>query len=414
MKVLFISEYFPPNVKGGGEISCFLLAKHLIKRGVEIHVLTSNSKGSKEIEGINIHRNLKTGKNPSSIFSNIKRTLAFPNSVKKETKKLIRKYNFDIIHYFNTTSAYGVIKTKIPKIMHSNSPVFFCPKGDLIYKNKSLYDKKINYRDFKKEFINSKYIAKTKNYFFIKHNPIFRRYLFRAYKKRIKLLKKFDHFLPISNFLAGRLKLLGVKENKITVMPNIIEIEKFKKTTAKNDKLRITYLGSYTKFKGIYTLLKALKKLKRDYVCNLYGAGNIEQEIKKRIEKDNLKVNLNTKRNYQKIPEVLSKSNVLVFPSEIPEAFGRVLVEAMAAGCIPVSSKIGGTIDIIKDKKNGYFFEPGNIEQLTEILNKIDLRKIKKEVLIKEAKKYNGEDIAKKVLTAYKKITNENLNVRRI
>jgi len=414
MKVLFISEYFPPNVRGGGEISCFLLAKHLVKRGIEVHVLTSNLEGTKEIEGIKIHRNLKTGKNPSSIFSNIKRTLAFPKSVRKETKKIIRKYNLDIIHYFNTTSSYGVIKTKIPKIMHSNSPVFFCPKGDLIYEDKTLYERKLNYKNFKKEFINSEYIAKTKNYFFLKHNPLFRRFLFNSYKKRIKLLKEFDHFMPISTFLAGRLKLLGAEEEKITVMPNIIETEKFKKTTAKNDKLRITYLGSYTKFKGIYTLLNALKKLKRDYVCNLYGAGNIGPEIKKKIEKDNLKVNLNTKRNYQKVPEVLAKSNILVFPSEIPEAFGRVLVEAMAAGCMPISSKIGGTIDIIKDKKNGYFFEPGNTEQLAEILNKINLRKIKKEELIKEAKKYNGEDIAKKVLTAYEKIANENLNVGRI
>ena len=44
MKILFISEYFPPKGKGGGEISCFLLAKYLVKQGVEIHVLTSKFK----------------------------------------------------------------------------------------------------------------------------------------------------------------------------------------------------------------------------------------------------------------------------------------------------------------------------------------------------------------------------------
>ena len=39
MKVLFISEYFPPKIKGGGEISAYLLAKNLAKR-IDVSVLT--------------------------------------------------------------------------------------------------------------------------------------------------------------------------------------------------------------------------------------------------------------------------------------------------------------------------------------------------------------------------------------
>lgn len=405
MKVLFITEYFPPKVKGGGEISCFLLGKYLAKLGVEVHILTSKFKKTKKeeiMEGIFIHRKTKTGKNPNSILSNFKRTLVFPKSVRKNTKELIKKYKFDIIHYFNINSTYGVIKTKIPKIIHINSPVLFCPKGDLLYNGKSPCNLQCNYKSFKKCFNNSNYIGKIRNSFFLKYNPLFRKYLYDSNKNKIKLLKDFDYFMPISNFLSKSLQILGINKNKISVVPNIIEAEKFEKNNIKEDKLNLVYLGSYIESKGIFVLLNSLQNLKRDYVCNLYGGGILEKEIINKIKSKKLNVIVHKKAKYKDIPKILSKHNVLILPSLLSEAFGRVLVEAMASGCLPIASKIGGTGDIIKDKKNGYLFEPGNNKELTEILNNLKLSEINKEQLIKEAKKYQGENIAKKVLNLYK------------
>ena len=40
LKVLLVTEYFPPVVYGGGEISAYLLAKNLAKH-VDVSVLTS-------------------------------------------------------------------------------------------------------------------------------------------------------------------------------------------------------------------------------------------------------------------------------------------------------------------------------------------------------------------------------------
>jgi len=405
MKVLFITEYFPPKAKGGGEISCFLLGKYLTKLGVEVHVLTSKFKNTKKeeiIEGMFIHRKTKTGKNPNSILSNFKRSLIFPKSVRKNTKKLIKKYKFDIIHYFNINSSYGVIKTKIPKIMHINSPVLFCPKGNLLYGSKYSCNLHCNYKIFKKCFKDSRYIGKIKNSFFLKYNPFFRKYLYASYKNKIKLLKNFDYFVPISNFLSKKLQTLGINKNKILVVPNIIETEKFEKNKVKGSKLNIIYLGSYIESKGILTLLDSLEHLKKDYVCNLYGEGILGKEIRKRIILKKLNVIVHKKAKYNDIPKILAQHNVLILPSLMSEAFGRVLVEAMASGCLPISSRVGGTGDIIKNKRNGYLFESGHDKELSEILNNLKLSKINKAQLIKEAKKYQGKNIAKKVLKLYK------------
>jgi len=45
MKILLVSEYFPPKIFGGGEISAALLAKNLSREGIEVSVLTSHFNG---------------------------------------------------------------------------------------------------------------------------------------------------------------------------------------------------------------------------------------------------------------------------------------------------------------------------------------------------------------------------------
>ena len=113
-----------------------ILAEALAKKGLEISVLTSHFPNTKKFEiknKVKIYRNIKTGKDPSSLISNIKRIITFPNSAKKEVKKLQK--NFDMIHYLNTTSIVGITKNK-KSYCHVNSPVFFCPKGTLMYQDK--------------------------------------------------------------------------------------------------------------------------------------------------------------------------------------------------------------------------------------------------------------------------------------
>ena len=117
-----------------------------------------------------------------------------------------------------------------------------------------------------------------------------------------------------------------------------------------------------------------------------------------------MNVNVNGKIPHKKVPIILAKHNVLVFPSRIEEAFGRVLVEAMASGCIPISSFIGGTKDIIEEGKNGYFFEPGNSKSLNKLLKTLNLGKINKNNLKNSVKRYSGNNISSNLINIYKSI----------
>ncbi len=50
------------------------------------------------------------------------------------------------------------------------------------------------------------------------------------------------------------------------------------------------------------------------------------------------------------------------------EAFSNSILEAMACGCCPVGSRVGGTPELIEDGLRGLLFESGNLNELSEKL----------------------------------------------
>lgn len=71
------------------------------------------------------------------------------------------------------------------------------------------------------------------------------------------------------------------------------------------------------------------------------------------------------------IPEILSKLDVLVLPTRAPEAFGRVIIEAQAAGVPVVATRVGGVTDIICDGENGLLVFPEDPGSIAEALMRL-------------------------------------------
>jgi glycosyltransferase involved in cell wall biosynthesis len=74
------------------------------------------------------------------------------------------------------------------------------------------------------------------------------------------------------------------------------------------------------------------------------------------------------------IPNVLSALDVFAFPSHA-EAFGLVVIEAMAAKLPVVSSRCDGILDIVKDGSTGFLVNPKNVNELTHAVEKLILNK---------------------------------------
>src|SRR6186997_1837571 len=118
MNILFISDYFYPFVHGGAEQSVLELAKDLVKKGVEVDLLTPNygAKKQENLFGIDITR------------------FDFPKKLKSHSDQLTPNWHFNPIYWFNLSKAIlNLSKKRNIDIIHCQSVYCLIP-GVLIGK----------------------------------------------------------------------------------------------------------------------------------------------------------------------------------------------------------------------------------------------------------------------------------------
>jgi len=74
------------------------------------------------------------------------------------------------------------------------------------------------------------------------------------------------------------------------------------------------------------------------------------------------------------VPDVaphVAAADALVLPSDDPEPFGLVLLEAFRQGRPVIASRAGGPVDIVTDGRDGWLFTPGDPDALAELLRRL-------------------------------------------
>ncbi|KPL25201.1 MAG: hypothetical protein AMJ93_00785 [Anaerolineae bacterium SM23_84] len=71
------------------------------------------------------------------------------------------------------------------------------------------------------------------------------------------------------------------------------------------------------------------------------------------------------------VPRIMAGSDVVVHSASEPEPFGRVIVEAMAAGRPVVATAAGGVLDIIEDQVNGLLVPPKNAALMAKAIQQL-------------------------------------------
>ncbi|MEK6939475.1 MAG: glycosyltransferase family 4 protein [Nanoarchaeota archaeon] len=409
MKVLFISEYYPPKIMGGGEINLELLATGLAKKGVEVSVLTSYHPGLDKVEvknGITILRKLKTGKNPSSLIENVKRSLIFPKSIVKEVKRIVNQEKIDAIHFIGTSviAAVELKSVGIPLFATIESYPALCPKGDRIFHGKSECMVKCSFTEFLSCQKDSQEIGKMKNKWYLKYNAPALSYIYNYYSQLNDALQHCN-LIAISKYVQNVLQQQG---HGSVAIPNALPLENFKvkdkkkNDNRKNSKINILCLGSLIKSKGAQVLADAVQGL--DCEVSWYGKGILKEELERQIQQRNLPVTIHEQVPYEQIPSLYAQADIVVFPSIWPEPFGRIAIEAMAAGKPVIGSAIGGIKETIVEG-TGILVDPGNVKQLREAIDLlIHNPKLRKEMAMKGrkiAEEYAVDRVVGKLLALY-------------
>lgn len=136
----------------------------------------------------------------------------------------------------------------------------------------------------------------------------------------------------------------------------------------------LTLVGRLTRLKGHTLLLDAFLKMKHQNLACLFvgsdqGRTEYTQELQRRIAQLPKGFSVQIVQTSPNMPETYAISDIVVNPSLVPEAFGRVVPEAQAMGRLVVGAAHGGACETIQDGKTGFLFTPGDADSLAAKLD---------------------------------------------
>ena len=243
----------------------------------------------------------------------------------------------------------------------------------------------------------------------------------KKYEKYLKkILDKIDNFSCLSNTIKKDLLNLNVPLEKICIIPNAVEIEKFKKfkiDRVKNDKINLITVARFSeKKKGfdlVPELLVKLIELKLDFHWNIIGKNTKELFKKDIIKKNSDKFTIiddliDFDETYLPSTHLINKymcSDIYLNLSRI-ESFGITFIEALASGIPVISFDTKGVNEIIKNQYNGYIIEGNKLDSIAkkifEIAHDRSLIKILEVGMVNSSKNYDLNLVTNKFLDLYK------------
>ena len=212
-------------------------------------------------------------------------------------------------------------------------------------------------------------------------------------------------------------KLFNLPLDKIRLVPNGIDLGKFRNSTLKNvcfgpDKI-VFFIGRLVREKGVQVLLEAAPEVIKsvpDVHFFIAGKGPMEAQLKEQAKNLGLESHVSFLGYIEEEMKIAlyTQAQAAVFPS-LYEPFGIVVLEAMAAGAPVVVSDTGGMAEIVKNEFTGLKVAPGNPKSLAKNLIKLlqnqELgERLKTNGLVVVKKQYDWGKIAEKTKEIYLEI----------
>lgn len=165
---------------------------------------------------------------------------------------------------------------------------------------------------------------------------------------------------------ADLVRAYGFDAQRTWAIPNAIDLLAFQSaqhSTAPGSPLRLLFLGRVVNAdKGVFWLPKIMDRLPpASCTLSIVGDGPDGSALKQRCAHLGERVRFLGRVAPAEVPAVLANHDVFLFPSRF-EGLGLSLVEAMAAGCVPVASRIRQVTDfVVNDGENGLLFPVGDV-----------------------------------------------------
>jgi len=379
MKIAMCSDWYYPKV-GGIATHIKGLAKYLSRLGHEVQIITINT----------------FGENIDNPIANVVRLngstipgiqVLSPLDL-KHVKQVILKGKFDIVHghhAFTPVSLYSISlasKHGFPTVLTAHS------LG-------------IGYR----------------------HGVIWKTLKPVLYPMK-RAFDRADKIIAVSKAVKQFMSHIVSRPEKIKVIPNGIDLEQFT-YHSNNRKLRrefnlpldvpiILFVGRLSIRKGIHILVDAFKHVIKEFPeakLLIAGKGFLKEYLRYKVKANNIvdKVEFLGYISDEKLVKLYITSDIFVCPSIFAEAFGIVILEAMAAGKPVVATKVGGIPEIIDHEVNGLLVEPNDAGELSNAIirllsDKKEMNKMGKNARKKVEEAYDWNKLVFRILEIYEEV----------
>lgn len=372
MKIAQVTPYFYPHI-GGVESHVLTLSLKLQKNGHDVTVYTSKYANipSKEIfQGIRVIR-IKQ-------FTNI-----FSTPVTPKLKKVLADERYDVVHAhtpppmtaYYTASACKRSKTPMVITYHCDLelPKIFGKIATILY-NKTLG--RYTFNNAQKIIVHTKTYGATSRAIW-KSDPV---------------------VVPSA---VNPMRFRGTMDTQ-----EIIERHKLK------GKKTVLFVGRLVYHKGLDYLVDSAKFTGADVRYIIVGSGDYLDKLVKRAKENKIqnKMIFTGNVSFLDLPKYFAASDVFVLPSiSRLEAFGLVVLEAMASRKPVIVSKIPGVTELVDEGINGLHVEPMNAQDLAQKINLLlsdeKLRKSMGDAGRKKVEsEFNWDTVASQIEEVYKQV----------
>lgn len=196
-----------------------------------------------------------------------------------------------------------------------------------------------------------------------------------------KVLGVFDFYLALSSPARENLVNLGIEKEKITVLPNVIDVEQFQAsiTQSQQESLRekwelpdsgvVLYVGNLEFNKGVQHLIRAVSTVNASCHLLIIGDGPYRSKLESLAQKSNQNnVTFTGKLPNSVLPNYYALSDVFVLPTH-GDTWGLVVNEALACGTPVISTTAAGVSgELLQHEENGFVIPPKDPESLADFI----------------------------------------------
>lgn len=211
-----------------------------------------------------------------------------------------------------------------------------------------------------------------------------------------------DKVVFLSNFSLGVFERshIAFKKSQVVIKPNFTEDKGF----SNKKENYMLYVGRLSKEKGVHNIIEAC--IRANKTLKIAGTGPLKEEIVN-LSRVHQEIEYLGFQEEEQLTILYKNAQALITASQMYESFGLVIIESFSYATPVIAPSFGNAGQLVTDHYNGLHYELDNIDDLVEVIQKIDLtdqEKLQSNARKTFLEKYSKEENRSQLVTIYESV----------